>query len=189
MLTWTLAFLGDLQMGHVCTLDPQTPHKHKCLHGKTNTHDSSSPQLLHILPFATTVRLTVSSPELLPQHDCASSSQSAFTLANPAPARSLTCASTSSRLARRLLAVASLLCARSRQIWFSIDSDFTRSSSAWFIFPILSRSSSLTRSRFASPCSIASTIVLACLFLFSWISNFTLSIWSSSQRKRINQFL
>lgn len=76
---WTLAFLVELHMGQVWRDDPQTVQRQRCRHGRSNTHDSSFPQRLHILFLLFTTGLLTNSREehsrrsisskLLPQHD------------------------------------------------------------------------------------------------------------------------
>jgi len=183
-------------------VDPHTVHKHMCRHGKISTHDSSFPQCLQNLPLLspiiifpkppsflsftpahpdiivrhpTSFFLSPSSP-VLPQQDWASSINAAA-----APSSTISrCANTCSRLHRKAFAVASFVWAKSRQIWFSIHRDFTFSSNAQLSFPIFSISSSFAFSFFITPASIASIILLACLFRFWSISILTFSIWRNT---------
>lgn len=49
MSTLRLAVLMELQMGQVLRDDPQKVQRQRCLQGKSNTDDSTFPQLLHNL--------------------------------------------------------------------------------------------------------------------------------------------
>lgn len=175
MLTWRLPFLQHLQTGHVCTVGPQVAHTHRCLHGSNSTRDSAFPQLLHhLLSFATSANVRLSpSPSgvlLLPQEDSASLAISL------GPWSVLTCARTCSRLHRRAFAVASLVCARSLHIWFSMQRLFTFSSNAQFSFSIFSISSSFDFNLFIIPTSTAMISCWKCLFRRSWSSLLTFSV-------------
>lgn len=125
MLTCNVAVTAELQAGHDCSCWgplPQPEQRQRCRHGKSSTHDSLSPHILHRLsPLTSSAlsRASASSPApLLPQHDSASSSTAAATAeirSSPPP----TCWRTCSRLVRRELAVASFVCAKSLHSWFS----------------------------------------------------------------------
>lgn len=166
-------------------IDPHIVHRHKCLQGNNNTIDSLTPQFLHILPTTSSpppppaVACSSSSPLLLPQHDSASSLASRRS--------SLTCAAakTCSRLERRELAVASLVCANSFQTWFSADKLLTLSSRTQFSFPILSISSSFSFSFFSTASWITLSNFLDCLTLCSSNSILTFSVCSSNKQKLI----
>jgi hypothetical protein len=94
MLTCTLASMTESHTGQVpIRLDPHNVHRHRCLHGSSNTLDSLSPHFLHIrlwliflllLLSFTTTNLSFTTPSsppaighlpwsLLPQLDSASS--------------------------------------------------------------------------------------------------------------------
>lgn len=180
MFTWRLPFLLHLHTGHVCTVELQVPHTHRCRHGSSSTPDSSFPQLLHhLLSFTTFANMCLSPPpsELLPQEDSASLS------ASHRPRSPLTWARTCSRLHRSVLAVASLVWARSRHIWFSMERLFTFSSNAQFSFSIFSISSSLVFKRFIMPSSTAVMSCWKCLFRLSASSLLTFSVCNFFSRQ------
>lgn len=171
MFTCNVAFMLSLHTGHDCNNwdpVPQTLQRQRCLHGRSKTHDSRSPQLLHRL--SRSLDSIAASPSLpwllLPQHDSASSSTGEMRCACP-PTWARTC----SKLDRRELAVASLDWARSRQRWFSMNRLFTRSWRARFILLILWICSSFSFSFFITFSPIAAATSLSCCFCLSTSSN------------------
>lgn len=142
-----MAVMAESQTGQLPTkLDPHTAHRHRCLHGITTTLSSLSPHFLHFL-FSSAA---ASSP---PHLDSASS-----------PPPPLTCARTCSRLFLSELAVASLLCAISLQIWFSTNNLFILSCRNQLCFLILWISSSFCFNLIMIACWIDETLILHCLF-------------------------
>jgi len=188
MLTWTLAVMTESHTGQEpIRLDPHNVHRQRCLHGSSSTLDSLSPHFLHILLWLrlslTTTILSFTAPSsppanvhlpwsLLPQQlDSASSARVA--------APPLACAKTCSKLLRNEFAVASLVCAKSLQIWFSTYKLFAFSWRNQFIFPILWISSSFSFTFLIIPSCIADTNILDCLFFRSSSSILTFWFWKS----------
>lgn len=174
--------MTEWHTGQVRRVEPQLVHKHRCLHGSNNTLDSPTPQFLHILlppppPPPPTASLPPSTSgggvhrpkSLLPQLDSASSAVAATWRS------SATWARTCSRLLRRVLAVASLVCANSLQIWFSIHRLFTLSWRTQFSFPILWISSSFSLNLFMIASWNTDSNILDCRSSCSPIFNLTSS--------------
>ena len=175
--------MTEWHTGQVRRVEPQLVHKHRCLHGSNNTLDSPTPQFLHILlpPPPPPPPLTASLPpsssggsvhrpkSLLPQLDSASSAVAATWRS------SATWVRTCSRLLRSVLAVASLVCANSLQIWFSIHRLFTLSWRTQFSFPILWISSSFSFNLFVIASWNTDSNILDCRSSRSPISNLKFS--------------
>lgn len=131
--TLTLPLLEHLQIGQKLIPRPQATQRQRWRHGSSSTVASFFPQLLHALIDPTTdATISSLSPQ---QQDSASSTTARSSMHRRCSSfvRSCVVSNTCSRLVRRRLALASLVCASSRHIWLSMDRLRTLSSNAILI--------------------------------------------------------